>query len=96
MSQQTRSFQKEIIGPILRCKPEDKRCWGPASWKALDTVCDLIPCDACREHCHSMISFNHDMLNRLQEKPLFDENNVKVNLRLIKRTFPEVTALLVS
>jgi len=88
----SRSFSKEIVGPILKCG-DNKSCWGPKAWTALDTVCDLIPCEPCRIHCHSMVSFEHDVLNKLQGKDIFNPDNVQGHLQAIVDAFPETKTL---
>ena len=64
-----------------KCR-QDKSCWGPLIWKTLDKTCDLIPCDTCREHCHSMISAEHDVVNVLLGKPVHNISNLEKHLRL--------------
>lgn len=92
MSSEPKSFSKEIISPILKCG-NDKSCWGPKAWDALGVVCDVIPCETCRIHCRSMLSFERDVLNKLQGKQVFNPDNVQGHLQSIVDAFPETKTL---
>ena len=84
-----RVYSDNLLRPLLDCNPKDRSCWGPHAWDALDAVCDIIPCSPCREHCHSMLSFEHDLVNKGQGKQLFNPENVEGHLQDIIDVFPE-------
>jgi len=72
---------------ILECDPGDRHCWGPRAWELLELACEYIPCDLCREHCHRMLSFEHDVVNARRGKPLYNAKNTLEYLREVEDTF---------
>jgi len=74
---------------ILACDPSDKSCWGPKAWELLSLACEYIPCDLCREHCHEMLTFEHDVVNLTKGKPLYNPELSTKYLRWVNDLFQQ-------
>jgi hypothetical protein len=74
---------------LRRIDPTDKHNWGPKAWRALNEVCDAIPCPSCRKHCKDMIMFEHDLVNIKLEKPMYNEEHFDKYMQLIRDTARE-------
>lgn len=75
---------------IKNIDPTDKHNWGPKAWKMLDSICDQIPCPSCKQHCHDMIRFEHDLVNIHTGKPLYDPEHFKKYLDMIDKKKSEM------
>lgn len=67
----------QLLEEIKTAKPTERTYWGPRAWKALDTICEYIPCQTCSDHCHDMIRFEHDVVNAFKDKSLYQPKETK-------------------
>lgn len=54
---------------------KDTTVFGPAFWAAFDDLAKRVPCDGCKDHAVSFVSFWHDLVNLHTGKPLYDKSN---------------------
>lgn len=54
---------------------KDTTVFGPAFWSAFQDLANRVPCDGCKDHAKSFVSFWHDLVNLHTGKPLFDKAN---------------------
>lgn len=79
----------QTLDEIRKTDPKDKKAWGHKAWESLDAICTFIPCDTCSEHCHKMIHFEHDVVNKHLGKPLNDPEHYYSYIGMIAKQMEE-------
>lgn len=51
--------------------------WGPKWWKAKEFLNANLPCSICSVKAVPFGTFEHDVVNAMTEKPIFDKDNWK-------------------
>ena len=55
----------------------DAQVFGPKYWKANEFLDANIPCSICRNKAIPLGSFKHDIVNAMNDKPIFNKENWK-------------------
>lgn len=67
----------DSIDKVCYDLPTDKNpsVFGPVYWNAFHDLASRIPCDGCKEHAESFITYWHDLVNIHTGKPIYDQVN---------------------